>query len=87
MSSNNLILDEFFDSGVKLLEIASESSDECEQEQKSCDLYGIIDSGCADLSPETKEKQVSERRKYFWGNIVLVWWDELAKEFCLLFVY
>lgn len=56
LSNSTVFLDELFDSGVKLLDNGSDSSDECGQ--KNCNEMGDFGSDCKDLTPETKEKRV-----------------------------
>lgn len=57
LSSSTLLLDELFDSGVKVLDIGSESSDE--SEQKGCnEVCDFIDTSCSALTPASKEMRV-----------------------------
>lgn len=83
LSSNNLVLDEYYDSGVKLLDSGSETSEECVQEQKNGDLNSIINSGCAALTPTTKEKQVRDTREYYFRLLFWVFSWQWNFVFCL----
>lgn len=60
LSNSTLFLDELFDSGVKLLESGSDSSDGDDQKNGS-DSSDVIDSSCKHLTPESRERRVREK--------------------------